>query len=259
MKKTVLLSLLILWSVYAVSQTNKQVVFDDTLAMSHIAGGYYQDSVLVIEANSSYDSLPLSLKQRTIECFTTRFYDCQVVVKKTSGSELWLTHDGKVSLIDNWDFNDPHITDFLPLRNRLKRSGRWFYYIGGSFTKADETTIGSLGLRGGSYLLHDKLDLAASLNLGHISPAESSFTGDIGLSSRYYLPYRLREPNIVPYAGGGISWTFAPTSLFELQLIAGIAWLIGSGSLDLGIVYGIESGFSLTLGYTFRPGARTKK
>ena len=56
MKKTVLLSLMILWSVYAEAQTDKQVVFDDTLAMSHVAGGYFQDSVLVLESNSSYDS-----------------------------------------------------------------------------------------------------------------------------------------------------------------------------------------------------------
>ena len=78
------------------------------------------------------------------------------------------------------------------------------------------------------------------------------FAGDVGFDSRAYLPFRIKNVNLAPYAGAGVSYSFSPDSYFELRLLAGACWFVGPGSLDVGLQYGTKSDFSLTLGYTFR-------
>ena len=80
-----------------------------------------------------------------------------------------------------------------------------------------------------------------------------SFTGNIGVDSRYYFPRSIKGKNVSPYAGAGVSWAFAPSSYLELKLLTGACWFIGNGSLDAGLQYGIKSGLLFTIGYTFRP------
>jgi hypothetical protein len=143
---------------------------------------------------------------------------------------------------------------YLPLQ--LKRHGetRLFYYVGGMLSGGNSSTTYALNLRGGTFLYKNLLDASATLNLGRnkVDEGDSQFIGDVGLDSRVYLPFRIENMNLAPYAGVGGSWSFAPDSYFELRLLAGGCWFIGPGSFDIGLQYGTESNLALTLGYTFR-------
>jgi hypothetical protein len=81
----------------------------------------------------------------------------------------------------------------------------------------------------------------------------------VGVDSRAYLPFRIKDVNLAPYAGAGVSWSFAPESFFELRLLAGGCWFVGPGSFDIGLQYGTKSDFALTLGYTFRIPVKKKQ
>lgn len=141
-----------------------------------------------------------------------------------------------------------------------KSSTSVFYYIGGSFYSGDEYSNGSLNLRAGSFLYKNVIDVSATLNIGGYKTGEErQFTSDVGVDSRAYLPSHIKNINLAPYAGAGISWTFAPESYFELRLLAGSCWFVGPGSLDMGLQYGTESDFTLTLGYTFRIPVKKKQ
>ena len=124
----------------------------------------------------------------------------------------------------------------------------------------DETTTYSLNLRAGSYLYKNLLDASVSFNIGrNKSGDESQTVGDIGVDSRAYLPFRIKNVNLAPYAGIGVSWTFEPENYSELRLLAGGCWFVGPGSFDIGLQYGTESDFSLMLGYTFRIPVKKKQ
>ena len=149
----------------------------------------------------------------------------------------------------------------MPLE--LKRQGKTkvFYYVGGMLNGGNGSTSYSLNLRGGTYLYENLLDASVTLNLGGNKPEEggSQFTGDVGADSRAYLPFRIKNVNLAPYVGAGVSWSFAPESFFELRLLAGGCWFVGSGSFDIGLQYGTKSDFALTLGYTFRIPVKKKQ
>ena len=116
---------------------------------------------------------------------------------------------------------------------------------------------GMLNLRCGTYLYQNKWDISGSLSIGYTKSGKAQFAGSIGTDSRIYFP--IKSINLSPYAGAGISWSFPPNSYFEVKILTGACWFIGNGSLDIGAQYGIKSGFSFTMGYTFRPILKSKR
>lgn len=240
---------------YAVSEAQtKSKSLSDPVVVRFISGGFAKGNKLHLMTNIDYLKLNQEQKQNVLNKVAQEFigYDITVYVGEQS-RELWLTSDAQVSYIEEWDNDSLRMEDYMPLE--LQRNGmtKMFYYIGGSFNGGDSYSHGSLNFRYGTFLYKNIVDVSATLNLGYNKTAgESKFAGDIGIDSRVYLPFRIKNVNLAPYAGAGFSYSFSPDSYFELRLLAGACWFIGPGSLDIGMQYGTKSDFSLTLGYTFR-------
>lgn len=234
----------------------------DPLVVQYIRGGFAREKKLHLVANANYESLPTSQKQNVLSKVAQDFADYDMTIY-TGGQqrELWLNSGYGLKLIEQWNNDSLHIENYLPLE--LKRQGKTkvFYYVGGMLNGGNGSTSYSLNLRGGTYLYENLLDASVTLNIGGNKPeeGESQFTGDVGVDSRAYLPFRIKDVNLAPYAGAGVSWSFAPESFFELRLLAGGCWFVGPGSFDIGLQYGTKSDFALTLGYTFRIPVKKKQ
>ena len=227
----------------------------DPMVVRYLRGGFVKDKKLYLVTNPDYNSLTNREKQDVLGKVAQEFtgYD-MTIYSGDQKRELWLSNSYGIKLIEQWNNDSLQIENYLPLE--LKRQGKTkvFYYVGGMMNGGNGSTSYSLNLRGGTYLYENLLDASVTLNLGGNKPeeGESQFMGDVGLDSRAYLPFRIKNVNLAPYAGAGVSWSFAPESFFELRLLAGGCWFVGPGSFDIGLQYGTKSDFALTLGYTFR-------
>ena len=236
------------------AQNRKYKSLNDSTVVKYIRGGYVKDCKLYLVASDAYSLLDYNQKKKVLDTVARNFPNMEITVyAKGQKREVWMAGAG-VILIEQWDNDDMQMENYQPLE--LKRSGdsKVFYYVGGSFNKGESYSNGSLNLRGGSYLYQNTLDVSATLGIGYVGMSDTSqFSSNIGIDSRYYLPYKPKGINLSPYAGAGVAWTLAPSAYFELRILAGCCWFIGQGSLDLGLQYGIKSGLSFTIGYTFRP------
>lgn len=243
-----------------IAQTKSKSLSDPTV-VRYLRGGYAKEGKLYLITNADYATLSDSQKQDVLNKIAQEFagYDMTLYTGNQQ-RELWIADGNAIKCIDKWDNDSLRMEDYLPLE--LKRNGKTkvFYYIGGMLNGGNGNTNYSLNLRTGSYLYQNLIDASVTLNLGGSKvDGKSQFTGDVGLDSRVYLPFRIKNINLAPYAGAGISWSFAPDSYFELRLLAGGCWFIGPGSLDFGLQYGTKSDFAFTLGYTFRIPAKKKQ
>lgn len=233
----------------------------DPMVVRYLRGGYAKENKLHLMTNSDYAALSEYQKREVLGKVAQEFagYD-MTLYTGGQGRELWIAEGNNVKCLEKWNNDSLRIEDYLPLE--LKRNGdtKVFYYVGGMFSGGNGNTSYSLNLRGGTYLYEKVLDASVTLNLGGNKPeeGEGQFTGDVGVDSRAYLPFRIKDVNLAPYAGAGISWVFAPESFFELRLLAGGCWFVGPGSLDIGLQYGTKSDFAVTLGYTFRIPSKKK-
>lgn len=227
----------------------------DPMVVRYLRGGFAKEKKLHLMTNSDYATLQENQKRQVLDKVAQEFVGYDITLYTGGqGRELWIADGNRVKCIEKWNNDSLRIEDYLPLE--LKRSGetKVFYYVGGMLNGSDGSTNYSLNLRAGSYLYKNLLDASATLNIGgnKTEGAESQFTGDVGVDSRAYLPFRIKNVNLAPYAGAGVSWSFAPESFFELRLLAGGCWFVGPGSLDIGLQYGTKSDLAVTLGYTFR-------
>lgn len=233
----------------------------DPMVVRYLRGGFAKENKLHLVTSPDYAALQDNQKREVLGKVAEEFevYDITLYTGG-QGRELWIMDGNNVKCLEKWNNDSLRIEDYLPLE--LKRSGKTkvFYYIGGMLNGGNGSTSYSLNLRGGTYLYENLLDASVTLNLGGNKPEEGEglFTGDVGVDSRAYLPFRIKNVNLAPYAGAGVSWSFAPESFFELRLLAGGCWFVGPGSLDIGLQYGTKSDFAVTLGYTFRIPSKKK-
>lgn len=234
---------------------------NDPMVIRYLRGGFAKDGKLHLVTNADYDSLNVAQKQEVLNKVSQEFADHDLTIYSGGQQrELWVSTGNGVRMIERWNNDSLQIDRYLPLE--LKRQGKTkiFYYIGGMVNGDSDYTNLSLNLRAGSYLYKNLVDASVTMNLGgNITEEESNFVGDLGIDSRVYLPFRIKKVNLAPYAGAGISWSFAPSSYFEARFLAGGCWFVGPGSFDIGLQYGIESGFGATLGYTFRIPVKKKQ
>lgn len=235
---------------------------NDPMVVRYLRGGFAKEKKLYLVTNPDYNSLTNREKQDVLGKVAQEFAGFDMTIYSGDQQrELWLSNSYGIKLVEKWNNDSLQIEDYLPLE--LKRQGKTkvFYYVGGMMNGGNGSTSYSLNLRGGTYLYENLLDASVTFNLGGNKPKEgkSQFTGDIGVDSRAYLPFHIKDVNLAPYAGAGVSWSFAPDSFFELRLLAGGCWFVGPGSFDIGLQYGTESDFALTLGYTFRIPVKKKQ
>lgn len=223
----------------------------DSLAMAYFAKGKLQDSVLTLQALEPYGQLSIADRKEVVECFAKKFPGCQIVVMTGERKELWMQVDEELRCIDRWKPGDLEMSGFRPLESRRKIAGGWFVYIGGQLSGAKDYINLTVSGRIGTFLFKNSLDVGATINYGYSSVKyRESYSGDLGLNARWYL--RIKKLGLAPYVGGGVTWIFEPESDTEGRVFAGLCWIIGQGSLDLGYQYGKTTKSSFSIGYTFR-------
>lgn len=228
----------------------------DTLAMKYYLGGVFENGVLTLTSTAEYESLDADMKKEALKVFAKEFDNCQIIVQtQNNGREMWLNQNGEMKCVDKWNASDLNIMDYQPVQFNRNKAGGWFYSIGGTYSGSSELSRGTLNFRGGTFLYKTVWDVAATSNIGYSKSYIDTLTlVDLGIDSRAYLPFRIKNINLAPYAGTGISWIIKPDSYFEWRLVAGGCLFVGPGSLDIGLQYGTQTGCTFTIGYTFRPG-----
>ncbi len=238
------------------SPAQQQRSFSDPMSVKFLQGGYAENGKLHLYAHTAYSDLSQDSKLDLLNRFALDFpnHDITVHTADDGKSELWLSDSHGLHYLTTWHTDSLNIEQYRPLEMKRLGGTRMFYYVGGVFNGSDGYNYGALNLRGGTFLYKNLLDASATLCLGYSKAegADYDFTGSVGIDSRAYLPFRIKNVNLAPYAGAGLSWTFAPEKYTELRLLAGACWFVGKGSLDIGLQYGTESEFSLMVGYTFR-------
>ena len=222
------------------------------------------DRNINLYATAAYNSLLTGKKNTIIETILSKSTCDFVIVHFQYMSELWKkeTNDNRVSLIDTWNMNSPARTSNVKTTQKTN-SHPWFFYLGAGGTYSSEIgDINNLNLssRLGFFLLKNRWDLAVSytLNIAGNGNYDSPLNSNIGLMTKVYFP--IRKINISPYIGTGISYitTSSTSDIFtinsdswDVPLYMGISWFVGHGSLDIGYLYGNNSGSMVTIGYTF--------
>ena len=236
------------------SQEDSNVAFNNSLVVKYFKEGFYDNGVLTISARPEYSKLDFVSKQNAIGCFLKRFPNCHIVVKLDGGDcELWKAKLGELYYVEYGKHDHLDLSTYQPQKKKHRTPGGYFYSINSALSWSSENMTDSYGLRAGTFLNNRKQDGAVSINYSSSGYGDDkTITFNVGVSSRYYL-YGSNNPRIFPYVGGGYSWTYASASYFEWQILGGFCFMLGPGSIDAGVNYGKTSGFSATIGYTFRP------
>ena len=229
--------------------------------LRYIQGGASRDGILELAVKPEYSSLTQEQQKQLLQLFHADFPESKILVRiNDKESQLWMPQGNGYVYASSWNIDELPIKDYGPLELNKYGDSRFFYYVGGSLGSANGTSSGMLNLRGGTFLYKNVWEISATLDLGYSSAeGTTQFNGDIGAMTRAYLPWRIPKVNLAPYAGVGASLYFSPKAVFDGQLLAGCSWFVGPGSLDFGLKYGIQSGFGVTFGYTFRPALKIKK
>lgn len=239
---------------YAIAGAQPKVKkLSDPVVVKYIVGGYAKDQKIHLTTNADYSTLSWEDKQNVLNKVVQDFAGYDITVHSGGQTrELWIADGNHIICIERWNNDSLKMENYTPAE--LNRNGytKIFYYVGGTFNGGDGYSNGTLNLRGGSFLYRNIIDASLTANFGYNNTnGDSQFSGDIGIDSRVYLPFRIKELNLAPYTGAGVSYSFSPYSYFEFRLLAGSCWFVGPGSLDIGLQYGTKSNVSLTAGYTF--------
>lgn len=229
---------------------------EEVAIKKYLSKGYIENGCLFISTVDSYNLLNNSEKADFLRLIS-KAAKCENIVVHTSNgkSEQWSKQGNQLSLFETWATTDLGLSDYSALELDKQGNRKVFYSIGASGNYSDGNYMASANFQVGTYLYKDVIDASVSLNIGYSGSKENSdFSGDIGLSSRYYLPFRAKKLNMTPYLGMGIGWTFSSSSMFDIRALAGVSCFVGRGkSIDIGIQYGKSSHFLTTIGFTFRP------
>lgn len=217
---------------------------------------FAHDGTLFLRSTEQYDALSAQEKSIWINHYYKNCGQPKINISTTrQGGEIWMMKDSAYVLVDSWSVMDMKMDDYSSVELQRQGYSRWYYYVGGSASGQSGSHNFTGTLRCGTFLFKDYLDASGSISAGGMTGGgQTEFTLSLGVSTRAYLPFKIKDVNLAPYAGIGVAYLVKPVSNFDLQFLAGFCWFVGPGSLDFGFQYGTKSNGMLTIGYTFRPG-----
>jgi hypothetical protein len=256
MKRTILIFFTVLFSVLnSQGQVTKSLeLFRTNLLPQYILyfsqANLTESQQLSLTATEKYNSSAAFEKNSIMNNITTAWRESLVLVHFGTKSELWSFNNetGSAQLLDEWDVNLTVKNSFAEMNNKP-----WFCYVGGQFTGdiPNHTINFALNLRLGFFLLKNRWDFAASYSTGltaYISDESSSSQGwsNYSLMSRVHFP--IKEYKISPNIGLEVNYGEPVT----FDVVIGLSWFIGAGSLDIGFKFG-GTEFTSMGGYTMSP------
>lgn len=234
-------------------------IYTDTVVAGAFSGGIVHDGSLHLIASDRYDTLNVVKKRAAIAKLSKDFESSIIIISNGPKRELWIWEkNGIPEFIDEWNLDEMEIEEYLPLEIEKSGPNRLFWYAGGNMNGASGSFTGTASFRVGTYLYKNMIDCSVSADLGLIANhGDTDFNGGIGIMGRCHVP--IKKLPLSPYGGIGVNLNFVPSVYFELALYTGMSFFVGPGSIDVGLQYGIKSGFGLTFGYTFRPEFKISK
>lgn len=234
-------------------------IYTDTIVAEAFSGGIVHEGSLHLIATDKYDTLNVMRKRAAIAEISKDFESSTIIISNGSKQEAWiLEKNGRPEFIDEWNLDEMAIEEYLPLEIEKSGPTRLFWHAGGSMNGESGSFTQMVSFRAGTYLYKNMIDCSVSADLGlMVNQGDADFTGSIGIMGRCHVP--IKKLPLSPYGGIGVSLNFAPSVYFELALYTGMSFFVGPGSIDVGLQYGIKSGFGLTFGYTFRPEFKISK
>jgi len=219
------------------------------------AKSFTADGTLFLLSTENYDTLSEQDKGLLIN---KDYKDCgqsKINVSTAKGGEVWMRDGANFILIDKWNAFDLEMDKYRPLAVKRQGKNRLYYSFGGGISGQGDTHSMLMELRAGTFLYKNFLDISAGLSTGgSIISGEWNSQARLNLSTRAYLPIRIKNFRFAYYAGVGISGGIvSKETSIEFPILAGSCWFIGPGSLDFGLRYGRLSSGIITIGYTFRP------
>ncbi len=226
------------------------------------------NGTLEIQVNDSvYSSIDPSRKSIILEVALKKWDGEIFFIHSGYNREIWKKDikTGQVSLVGQWNLNDPEIYKYLPKMLQTTKFHPWFFYIGGQSSFNSDYTNVLLSARIGSFLLKDRWDLALSGSFSvNGNDINSMVTAEFGALSKVYFP--IKKYNVSPYVGGGFSRVYTSSNMdidmgmgmestsvdnsyWNEMLLLGVSLYVGPGSLDFGLQFG--KNFNVAIGYTF--------
>lgn len=260
MKKYIFIAILMI-SISQIAEAQGQKSYNAPELLHYVQSGVYKDGTLNLFVRPDYSTLQKEEKSRLLESFVSDFPDSKFLVKGHGPeTELWVNLGDSLYFASNWNADMLPLDEYTELELNKYGDSRFFYYIGGSSGYSNGSGSTMVNLSAGTFLYKNIWDISANLGLGFMTASRNtSFSGNIGASTKVYLPWRIPKINLAPYAGAGLSLSFVPSAVFEGQLLLGFSCFVGPGSIDVGFKYGLKSKFAATFGYTFRPQLKIRK
>jgi hypothetical protein len=251
MKKYFIISIMIfLFGMNGFSQENNK--FDDYFIVSPKT----DNSPIILTPLKKFKDL--SERRSVMDEVFEEYGGRLLLVVDSTTNELWGKKPKEDAvLLDKTDLNNLDLQRFKDKSSGLLLRSNFFLYCGAqAVSNADDFNFAA-NLRAGTFLLKDRWDIALSLT-GNI--VKKSVSINLGLNSKYYYPLEFKEQNIriSPYIGAGAGLNYSKNddsgnTAFDYTALAGVSWLLGAGSLDVGLQYGNASKLMLSVGYTFFP------
>lgn len=226
---------------------------------------YITDSVF-------YQNLDEVTKNYLIESNARKYGKIQrAVVRCGYEREIWVKgSDSSFNFSFEKDVNDFRPADFQRKTNAVYSKADFFSYAGMAMDFSSSHFTFNVSTRFGCYFFKRFIDASVIYSYSVTSSNGSTFSAmTLGLMARQYPFYKkksMQRLGLSPYTGGEIAWrpTFVEgnrSDSFTINILIGISWLIGPGSLDIGVQGGLildesfdsNATFAATIGYSFCP------
>ena len=251
MKKILLTLCLLLPTLFASAQINRQVVLY----------AEKNGNMLYLYMNpEEYSTLQDHKKSELISVEAEAQQVSTVYVINNHQGELWHEQShGHFWMVDSWDKDQlSEMTTIKGLAQRPERSLKhpWFFNVSGALTTMKEMYYLNLYGRLGFFLMKGRWDFAMNTLLGYSKPrgtetnTKGTFNNSIGFDTRVYFP--IRPVNVNPFVGVGMSYAFGggeKSVVFPVS--AGVNIPLWKGCFDACWQYDKLNKHVFVIGYTF--------
>lgn len=243
----------------AVSQNNESTVSFPNVSRIYLSGDCAE---VLISDSCNYLFWQDYQKIELVSAISKQKQVNRVVIRFKYTREIWIVHDGTVTLTSSMNLNDFEPFKWQRYTDQIYSKCDFFTYYGLSMDFNLSHFAISFSGRTGCFFFKRFWDFSVNYSYA-ISTASSINTSVISVSlmTKFYPFFKTNisvQHHISPYVGieGGYYATFIDrerSDSWDLNGHVGVSWQIGPGSLDFGIQSGKQNLFAATIGYSFCP------
>lgn len=212
---------------------------------------------------SSYSKMGLVDKKNMVEAIAKDSKKQRIVVRYGYYRDVWI-YDGKseYKFVTKKNVNESQPVAFQKYSDKEYSQCDFFTYTGGAMDFSSSRFSFSVSTRIGCYFFKRLLDCSLTYTYSVSTMSTTSLSSmNLGLMARVYPFFKMESMqriHLSPYIGfeGAYYATFVSGNRSDDGNFIGhlgLSWLIGPGSLDIGVQSGLKEYFAATIGYSFCP------